>query len=152
LKQQRPGLLLGLRDSETLGWHFKRSLEQNRVWILTASRGPSLVGYAVFERRKIQTLDLERALLIDFQTVITDPALSQGMIDHALARCHREGVPVLENMGCWLEKLQPVSPPPYHRTLETWCYLYRVGNPKLDGDLRSADAWYPTQYDGDASL
>jgi hypothetical protein len=152
LKEQRPGLLLGSRDSETLRWHFKGSLKQNRIWILTASRGPRLVGYAVLERRKIQFLDLERALLIDFQTVVTDPALSQGMIDHALSRCHREGVHILENMGCWLEKLQPVSHPPYHRSLETWCYLFRVANPQLQDDLRSPDAWYPTQYDGDASL
>jgi hypothetical protein len=152
LEQQHPGLLLGARDSETLGWHFKRSLEQNCIWILTASRGPNLVGYAVFERRKVQTLDLERALLIDFQTIVTDPALSQGMIDHALARCRLEGVHILENMGCWLEELQPISRHPYRRTLESWCYLYRIANSKLDRALQSADAWYPTQYDGDASL
>ena len=152
LTEQRPNLLLGSRDSDTLSWHFKHSLEQHRTWILTASRGSRLVGYAVFERREVQSLDLKRALLIDFQTLVNDPNLSQGMIHQALARCRREGVHILENMGCWLEKLQPVPAPPYSRSLETWCYLYRVTNPELDRSLRNAECWYPTQYDGDASL
>src|SRR5690348_4862087 len=152
LKEQRPDLLLGSRDPGTLNWHFKHSLKQHRTWILTASRGSRLVGYAVFERRQVQSLGLERALLIDFQTLIKDPDLCRAMIDHALARCRREVVHVVENMGCWLQKLQPIQPPPHHRSLETWCYLYRVTNPELDGSLRNADCWYPTQYDGDASL
>jgi hypothetical protein len=152
LKEQRPDLLLGSRDSNTLRWHFKHSLEQDRTWILTASRGTRLVGYAVFERREVQSLDLKRALLIDFQTLLKDPELSGAMIHQALARCRFEGVHVLENMGCWLEKLQPVAPPPHNRNLETWCYLYRVANPELERSLRNANCWYPTQYDGDASL
>jgi hypothetical protein len=152
LKELRPDLLLGSRDSNTLSWHFKHSLEQDRTWILTASRDSRLIGYAIFERRAVQSLDLERALLIDFQTLLKDPELSGTMIQQALSRCRYEGVHVLENMGCWLEKLQPVAPPPHHRTLESWCYLYRVANPELARSLRKANCWYPTQYDGDASL
>ena len=152
LKETRPGLLLGSRDLETLNWHFQHSLQQRRTWILTASQDSRLVGYAVFERREIQSLGLERALIIDFQTLVKDPDLSCAMIDHALARCRREGVHVLENMGCWLEKLQPVRRPPHNRSLESWCYLYRVTNPELDRSLQNASCWYPTQYDGDASL
>ena len=152
MKEQRPDLLLGSRDPDTLNWHFKHSLQQHRTWILTASRGSRLVGYAVFERRLVQSLSLERALLIDFQTLVKDPDLSREMIDHALARCRREEVHILENMGCWLDKLQPIQPPPHNRTLETWSYLYRVTNPELVSTLRNEDCWYPTQYDGDASL
>ena len=152
LKERRPDLLLGSRDADTLNWHFQHALKQHRTWILAASRDSRLVGYAVFERREIQSLDLERALLIDFQTLVKDQDLSRAMIHRALARCRREGVHILENMGCWLEKLQPVTPPPHNRALETWCYLYRVTNPELDSPLRNAACWYPTQYDGDASL
>jgi len=152
LREQHPDLLLGSRDSQTLNWHFQHSLQQHRTWILAVSKGSRLIGYAVLERREIQSLDLERALLIDFQTLVKDRELSQAMIDHALARCRDEGVHVLENMGCWLEKLQPVPPPPHSRSLETWCYLYRVTNPELAGPLRNRVCWYPTQYDGDASL
>lgn len=152
LKQQRANLLLESRDSNTLSWHFKHSLRQRRAWILTASRGSRLVGYAIFERRGVQSLNLERALLIDFQSLETDPSLSRSMLEHARARCSREGIHILENMGCWLEKLQPVRPPPYSRNLDTWCYLYRATNPELGSRLRNANCWYPTQYDGDASL
>ena len=152
LKKQHPDRLLESRDSDTLNWHFKHSLQQQRTWILTASRDSRVTGYAVFERREIQSLNLERALLIDFQTVVKDPDLSRSMIDHTLARCRCEGVHVLENMGCWLDKLQPVKPAPHNRSLETWCYLYRVTNPELDSSLRNANCLYPTQYDGDASL
>lgn len=152
LKKQHPDLLLGFRDSDTLSWHFKHSLEQHNTWILTASRDSRPVGYAIFERREVQSLNLERALLIDFQTLMKDPDLSRGMIDRALARCRREGVHILENIGCWLEKLQPVRPAPHSRKLQNWSYLYRVTNPELVSTLRNADCWYPTQYDGDASL
>lgn len=152
LKKQHPYRFLECRDSNTLNWHFKHSLQQQRTWILAASRDSRLVGYAVFERRVIQSLDLERALLIDFHTVVRDPELSRAMIDYALARCRREGIHVLENMGCWLERLQPVKPAPHNRSLETWCYLYRVTNPELISSIRNGNCWYPTQYDGDASL
>jgi hypothetical protein len=152
LKDQHADLLLGSRDSNTLNWHFKHSLEQDRTWILTASRDSRLAGYAIFERRGVQSLGLERALLIDFQTLVKDAELSGAMIQQALSRCRYEGIHVLENMGCWLEKLQPVAPPPHHRILETWCYLYRVAHPDLARSLRNANCWYPTQYDGDASL
>jgi hypothetical protein len=152
LKVQRSDLFLGSRDSDTLSWHFKDSLEQHRTWILTASRGSDLAGYAVFERREVQSLDLQRALLIDFQTLGRDPDLSQAMIDQAVTRCHSDGVHILENMGCWLAKLQPIKPPPHNRSLETWCYLYRATNRELDRSLQNANCWYPTQYDGDASL
>jgi len=152
LREQRPDLLLESRDRNTLNWHFKHALQQNRTWILAVSTASRLAGYAVFERRVIQSLDLERALLIDFQTLAKDPDLSRSMVDCALARCRRDGVQILENMGCWLDKLQQIPTPPHKRRLETWSYLYRATNPVLESSLRNANCWYPTQYDGDASL
>jgi len=152
LREQRPDLLLESRDRNTLNWHFKHALQQNRTWILAVSTASRLAGYAVFERRVIQSLDLERALLIDFQTLAKDPDLSRSMVDCALARCRRDGVQILENMGCWLDKLQQIPTPPHKRPLETWSYLYRATNPVLESSLRNANCWYPTQYDGDASL
>ena len=152
LMQQRPNLLLGSRSAETLRWHFKHALREERIWILTASKNSRLAGYAILERRDIQGLNLTRVLFIDFQTLSRDADLCSAMVQFALNRCRREGIHVLENAGCWLDKLQPIQPPPHRRSLETWCYLYRVTNPELERNLRDAASWYPTQYDGDASL
>lgn len=152
IKEQNPDLLLSVRNSETLASHFKHALRQNRTWILTASEGSRLVAYAILERRDTRSLDLTRALFVDLQMLSKDSNLGSAMIRFALNRCRAEGIHVLENAGCWIETLQPIHPSPYRRDLETWCYLYRVTNPDLEEPLRHAAAWYPTQYDGDASL
>jgi hypothetical protein len=74
--------------------------------------------------------------------------LRAAMTRCALDRCRREGIDILENAGCWME---PASRAPFHRDLETWCYLYRAINPALEQPLRNPACWDPTQYDGDAS-
>jgi len=141
------------RDRQTLQWHFKYSLEQDRLWILTACAGPRLLAYAILERREAQSLDLTRMLLIDFQALASDPNLPSAMISLVLERCRREGIQVLENMGCWLEKEQPsVGRAPHRRDLGNWSYLYQATNPGLTGALKNAESWCPTQYDADASL
>jgi len=146
-------VLLATRDRPTLEWHFKYALEQKRIWILTASDGPRLVAYAILERRDAQALALARMLLIDFQALARDQNLASAMISFALERCRREGIQVLENIGCWLEKQQPLEPrPPHRRDLGNWSYLYQAPNPELAKALKSAESWYPTQYDADASL
>jgi len=150
--EQQPDLLLAARDAETLRWHFRATLQQGRTWILTASVDGQLAGYAIFERRDIRSLPLARALIVDFQMLSNDPALCSAMIQCALDRCRTEGIPVLENTGCWLEKLLPVDSPPHRRNLDVWCYLYKITNPELESALRGASSWYPTLYDGDATL
>jgi len=153
LESQNSRVLLATRDRQTLQWHFKYALEQDRIWILTACDGPRLLAYAILERRDAESLDLTRMWLVDFQTVATDQNLASAMISLVLDRCRREGIHVLENNGCWLEQEQPRVPPaPYRRELGGWSYLYRATNPGLADALKSAESWYPTQYDADASL
>jgi len=153
LESQNPRVLLATRDRQTLQWHFKYGLEQGRIWILTACDGPRLLAYAIFERRDAHALELTRMLLVDFQTVASDQNLAAAMISFVLERCRREGIQVLENIGCWLEKEQPNVPrAPHRREMGNWSYLYQAANPGLADALKSADAWRPTQYDADASL
>ena len=111
-----------------------------------------MVGYAILENRDIQSLGLTRVLLVDFQTLAKDSHMCAAMIQTILERCRREGIHILENMGCWLDKLQPILAPIHQRNLESWCYLYRITNPQLQCSLQQTSSWYPTQYDGDASL
>ena len=151
MRQRNADVLLETRDSRTLRWHFKSALEQRRIWILAACVDSRLAGYAVLERRDVRSLDLARVLFVDLQILSKDATLCEAMIDMILRRCRREGVPLLENVGCWMEKSYPIEPP-YHRRLEAWSYLYRITNPALERSLLGAESWYPTQYDGDASL
>jgi hypothetical protein len=153
LENRNPRVLLSVRTRQTLHWHFKYALEQNRIWILTASDGPRLLAYAIIERRETRVVGIKRVLLIDFQTLDSDRVLTSAMISCILERCRREYIHVLENFGCWLEKRQPlVHRAPHCRDLGTWCYLYRAANHELSGALKSAESWYPTLYDADASL
>jgi hypothetical protein len=152
LNNQYPDRLLSARDTATLQWHFKSALQERRLWILAASTGSHLIGYAILDRRDIAALDLTRVLLQDFQALRSDAALCSSMIYVLLQRCRREGIHILENIGCWMEKLQPARNAPYRRHLGSWCYLYRIKNESLERSLRRAASWYPTQYDGDASI
>jgi hypothetical protein len=153
LENRNPDVLLSVRSRRTLAWHFKYALEQNRIWILTACDGPRLVAYAILERRHSQAFDVSRMLLVDFQALAKDRTLASAMVSCILERCRREGVAVLENAGCWLEKKQPLTNrAPYRRDLGNWCYVYHTRNPNLSGVLQNAESWDPTQYDADASL
>jgi hypothetical protein len=153
LESQNSRVFLSIRDRQTLQWHFKYAIEQDRIWILKACDGPRLLAYAILERRDAHILDLTRMLLVDFQTLTTDQNLASAMISFALDRCRREGIHVLENIGCWFEKEHALVPrAPYHRQLENWYYFYRTTNPELADALKSAESWCATQYDADGSL
>jgi hypothetical protein len=92
-------------------------------------------------------------LLVDFQALASDQNLASAMISFVLERCRREGIQVLENIGCWLEKEQPLVPrAPHHRELGNWSYLDQATNPGLADELKRSESWCPTQYDADASL
>jgi hypothetical protein len=153
LESQNPAVLLSTRTRQTLQWHFKYAREQNRIWILTACDGPQLLAYAILERKSVQSMDLTRVMLVDFQTLSKDRDLGSAMIASVLERCRGECVNVLENVGCWLDKSQPlVHRAPHRRRLGHWCYLYHAAKPELATALENAKSWYPTQYDADASL
>ena len=153
LEARNPGRLLATRTRQTLQWHFQCALEQGRISILTAALAGRLSAYAVFERRLIRSSGLARLLVIDFQTLSADRDLVTAMFSEALERCRRERVLILENIGCWLEAKQPlVHKPRFRRSLGNWSYLYYAINPELAIRLRNPEAWYPTQYDADASL
>jgi hypothetical protein len=153
LEAQNSSRMLAVRSPQTLQWHFKYALQQDRLAILSASEGGRLIAYAVFERRAVPSLGVERALLIDFQTLAADRDLVTAMIAFAVDRYRDERVPIMENVGCWLEATQPLSNRPrFRRVLGSWSYLYYSKNQELARRLRDPQSWYPTQFDADASL
>jgi hypothetical protein len=152
LLERNPRLLLSTRTADTLNWHFKPALDQNRLWILTACRDRRLIGYTIFERRDSRAFDVRRMLLIDSQAPPEEHDLPSAMLEMTLDRCRREGIDVLENTGCWFKTRRPFAARPRYRGLESWCYLFQPGTADLAGALQSAAPWAPTQFDGDASL
>jgi hypothetical protein len=152
-RESNPGVLLAARDSASLRWHFEEALANGRARVLTASRGGALAGYLIMLRKDAQSMSLTRMILVDFQTLGSNPQLRRALFDQAIRRCWRERIHVLENTGCWLASLHPAAArPSQYRTLECWSYLYRASAPALGAALRNPACWYPTLYDGDASL
>ncbi len=153
LLKTRRATLLADRSARALKWHFGHALETGDAWVLTARRASRLAAYAIFERRDASSAGLRRMMLADFQTLAPDCPLASAMISRALERSRREGIHVLENLGCWMDAVQPLDlRTPNRRALPSWCYLYKAGDPELAAALEDSAAWYPTQYDGDATL
>ncbi|HTS78027.1 MAG TPA: hypothetical protein VMG40_17570 [Bryobacteraceae bacterium] len=150
---RRPDMFLSSRARNTLEWHFRHFLESGDAWILAARTGPRLSAYAVFERKDARSVGLNRMLLVDFQMLEPDPALASAMLRAGIERCRAENIHVLENIGCWMDRVELAGRHPgRHRALKCWCYLYKAADPELAGALENPACWYPTQYDGDASL
>jgi hypothetical protein len=152
---KRPGVLLAVRTREMLEWHFARSAAKDQLWIATVHDGPRLISYAIFDRKDSvhPGFTLKRVRLVDFQSLDGSTVLLAPLLSWALKRCRSEGIHVLENVGRWLEKGEPMDrAAPYTRILPVWTYCYRAHTPGLASSLRNPDAWVPSLYDGDASL
>ena len=155
LEGKRPGMLLAVRTREMLEWHFARAAARDQLWIATVHDGPRLISYAIFDRKDSvhPGFSLKRVRLVDFQSLDGSTVLLAPLLSWALKRCRSEGIHVLENVGRWLEKGEPMDrAAPYKRKLPVWTYCYRAHTPGLASSLRNPDAWVPSLYDGDASL
>jgi hypothetical protein len=145
--------LLAVRTRDTLAWHYRYSLLQRNVWILTASHGSRLVAYAIFDRRDNLALGLKRIRFVDFQALKGWAKELGSLLWWVLRKCREEGIHVLENDGCWLNRPGlPLIPAPYQRSLNAWMYYYKAIDKNLSDALTHPDAWAPSSFDGDASL
>jgi hypothetical protein len=104
LKRQNPGLLLGVRNREALGWHFRNGRPGENYWILTSSSGTCLTAYAVFDYRANARSGLTRARIIDFQALRGHEYMLHCFLAWMLRECRRLGIHLLENLGCWLTR------------------------------------------------
>ena len=145
--------LLAVRDRETLEWHFRHSLIGERIWILTMGTPSRIEAYAIFFRDDNPKFDLKRMRLVDFQTLNDGHHLLPSMLGSALQRCRAEGIHMLEVIGYCPEKREVVDGAiPYRRRLPSWMYFYRTKNRELAEQLKSADVWDPSGFDGDSSF
>jgi hypothetical protein len=154
LRQKKSNLLLGVRSRDTLAWHFKFALQQNRAWIFTIE-GSSLIAYTIFLRSDHPPIGLTRMRLVDFQCIEPERSMEllTAMLHKAASRCQQESIQMLELVGFTpeLEKaLKPASP--HQRSLSSWLYCYKASNPQLAEKLKDPAVWEPSLFDGDSSL
>jgi hypothetical protein len=136
-----------------LEWHFKRPLENGKAWVLTVGKGSALAAYAIFLRRDNSALSLKRMRLVDFQVLGGNTEFLRALICHALARCRREGIHMLECLGFAPDKQRVIEAlAPHRRKLSSWRYFYKATNRQLAQTLEDPGVWDPSCFDGDASL
>ena len=152
LKRQKSDVLLNFRDTRTLAWHFAGPMRSKQVWILTASRGGSMRGYAILKRQDHPPSGLKRMRLVDYQSVDSEDALGP-IIAAAIVRCRAEKIHTLEHVGCGLPKMRTFDElAPYHRRLPAWPYYCKAADPNLDSELTDPQRWDASSFDGDASM
>jgi hypothetical protein len=82
--------------------------------------------------------------LVDFQVLEDDTQLLRPLLCHALARCRREGIHMLEAFGFAPQKQRVIdSLSPGRRKLESWRYFYKAGNRQLAECLKNPQVWDP---------
>jgi hypothetical protein len=123
------------------------------LWILTTRKGSRLTAYAIFDKQDNPRIGLKRIRLVDFQAHRGSEAALLSALSWMLHKCREDGIHMLEVSGCWLDRPQlPRIVAPYHRTMPSWSYYYKVLDPKLSAELRDPRVWAPSSFDGDASL
>ena len=153
LQAENRHTLLACRSRDTLCWHFRRSLSQKQAWILSVSDARRLTAFAVFDRQDNVELGLKRIRLVDFQALDGSSHFLKFMLAEMMRRARREGIHVIECVGCWLDRFPLAELRPLHqRLLPSWMFYYKSPRPELAEILQDPGAWSPSSFDGDASL
>jgi hypothetical protein len=155
LRKKKAGLLLGVRDRETLDWHFRFALRSKEAWVYMFSAAGRMIGYAIFLRQERPQVGLNRVCLVDFQC-LDDTRCSNFLLAalwSAFERCRQESIHMLELIGLppALEGSAELAAP-HHRKLDSWMYFYKTNHAELGSILKSPVVWEPSLYDGDSSL
>src|SRR5262249_11915493 len=152
LVRRNASKLLGVRDCQTLSWHFAGPIRSGQAWIFTACRNHLLRAYCVLKRQDHLQSGLVRMRLVDYQNLESEELLPD-LLRAALERCQADGIYALEHVGCDLPKMRSLDRcAPYRRRLPAWSFHYKAVDPALDAALRRPEVWDPSGFDGDASL
>jgi hypothetical protein len=151
--KERQDVLLSVRDSETLSWHFGRSMKSNGLWLYTHEIEGRLTSYAIFQRQDKADVGLTRMRLVDFQSLDADPLILDAMIAAALRRAKADGIQMLEVLGfsgAVRRRLEQLAP--FRRQLPSQLFYYKAVGKELKAQFANPRAWEPSSYDGDSSL
>jgi hypothetical protein len=151
LRFAKPDTLLACRDRAALEWHFDLPLRRNRLRILTASRGDSLLAWCILKRHD-QAGGIHRMRLVDYQSIEPEIDLLPAMLGAAKKLCAAESIDILDHLGVGLPQMRAFDlHAPYRHDLGVWTFYYRSNNPELSAQLAQPERWSPSFFDGDAS-
>jgi hypothetical protein len=145
-------LLLADRSRETLQWHFRDALSAGQVWIMSASRGATMLGYAIFGLNWNAEIGFRRLRLIDFQALERPRDVLASILACAYERCRSSDIHVIESAGTGIPKTELFEQCGHSRRLAAWSHFYRPGRTSLSERFRDPAIWDPSLFDGDASL
>lgn len=150
IRQENSDKLLAVRSRAVLDWHFRHALEENRLWIMTATDRSSLCAYGILLRERGRG---ERMIFVDFQSKAGSRSVFYPMLRLALERCHREGVHMLQTTGLCPIGLGSVGNfAPYKINQGVWTSWYKASDPHLTALLANPNVWAPSLFDGDATV
>ena len=153
LQNQNQTRLLAVRNRSALEWHFRATGRRDDVRILAAAKQNRLVAYAVFDRQDNPELGLRRMRLVDFQAFSGYEELLRPALAWMLRYGRGQRIHVVENAGCWLDRLRvPGTGAWYRRRLRCWLFYYLTYNRELGDELRQPETWMPSLFDGDSSI
>jgi hypothetical protein len=149
LRTRRPPILLGARTRAALQWHFEYPLRRKQAWVLTVSHGSRLIAYSIFYREDQADIGLKRVRLVDRQCLVDSVAVPapDAMLARMLEICRREGVHMLEDVGCTVDSVRA----PHRRALPSWLFYYKASS-RLTATLSDPALWRPSLFDGDSTL
>ncbi len=152
LASQR-SVLMGVRNRDVLDWHFGASLQRGDAWVFTIPNGRELAAYAVFQRRDEPRTGLKRIRLVDFQALSRESDCLRAILAEALKFAQQDRIHVLEKVGLKVGDTSLIDEyAPYRRKLPVWPFYFYAPDAALQEALKSASAWLPSSFDGDASL
>ena len=97
-------------------------------------------------------LGLTSMRIVDYHSIDEDADLLPGFVRAALEYCATTGVHIIETLGSGIPKMRTFERFARARSVKSsWSFYWRATDPELEVELRNADVWDPSGYDGDAS-
>jgi hypothetical protein len=142
--------LIADRSAATLRWHFDVPDDQRRPVVLRCDCSGRMAGYAVLVTNVAEG-NLRKARVADILVEDEHSFVPGQLIAAAFEYSRRSNHHVFEVIG-YPAAIRRVCHEwkPYRRKHSD--YLFKAADPTLHSRLSHEDAWYPTPYDGDATL
>lgn len=152
--RDRPQCILAERSAKSLRWHFGSEDSERQAKFICAFTADKLVGYVVITRENSQEIGLMRSRVVDLIAENNAPELIDFLLYKAYEQARIDGSYLLELIGFPAEiRKRLLAGHAYARLLPSWPFWYKgVALELRDSAVKKEETWYPSMYDGDASL
>jgi hypothetical protein len=145
--------LTARRSAEVLRWHFCPPENRRSACALCAYAGNRLVGYVVVRGEMDEKTSLLRSIVADLLVEQDAPEIVRSLIRAAYKCADENGSHILELMGFPSAIRDAVMTwNPYSRQYPSCPFFFKARDKAIQEKLLSENAWYASQFDGDATL